>query len=167
MFRRLFTIGLLMLCVGYATFLAWQERGYRERLATPLPVSAPASAPPVPAPLDTTAIATVFGLTAATPLQPSAEPLSLQASFVSADGLSRALLADAQGARIYTVGDQLPGGSVLRRVEANRVVLWNKGREEVLMLQTSAVRFLHRSEGQAEAPATSTRYLRPHVGQPE
>ncbi|MEZ1317256.1 type II secretion system protein N [Pseudomonas fluorescens] len=167
MFRRLFSIGLLMLCMGYAAFLAWQERGYREGLAAPLPAAAPASVPAVPAPLDTTAVATVLGLAAATPMQPSAEALSLQASFVSADGLSKALLAGAEGARIYTVGDELPGGSVLRRVEANRVVLWNKGREEVLTLQTSAVRFLHRAEDQPEAPAPSTRYLRPRVGQPE
>jgi hypothetical protein len=27
---------------------------------------------------------------------------------------------------MYQVGERLPGGSVLRRVEANQVVLWNK-----------------------------------------
>ena len=120
-------------------------------------------------PLDPTAVATVLGLSAEAALRPSAEPLTLQASFVLGTGLSRALLADGQGSRIYQVGDQLPGGSVLRRVEANQVVLWNKGREEVLALQTSAVSFLRRLDSQAEvqAPATPARYLRPLPGQSE
>ena len=47
------------------------------------------------------------------------------------------------------MGEPLPGGSVLRRVEADRVVLWNKGREEVLTLQPSATRFLRRLDPQA------------------
>jgi hypothetical protein len=166
---RLSVFFLLLLSVGYAVLLAWQEWRFRLGLAAPAPVVATVAAPVVRAPLDTTAVITVLGLTAQAPLRPSAEPLTLQASFVLDNGLSRALLADAQGARMYQVGDQLPGGSVLRRVEANQAVLWNKGREEVLTLQTSAARFLQRFDGQTEAapPAISTRYLRPHAGQPE
>jgi type II secretory pathway component PulC len=43
---------------------------------------------------------------------------------------------------MYQVGERLPGGSVLRRVEANQVVLWNKGREERLTLQPPVAHFL-------------------------
>ncbi|MBK5352961.1 hypothetical protein JFU37_10630 [Pseudomonas sp. TH41] len=155
--------------VGYGVFLAWQEWRFRERLGSPMPFTATITTQPVIEPLETTAIATVLGLTASTTLLPSAEPLTLQASFVLNTGLSIALLADSQGSRIYQVGAQLPGGAVLRRVEANRVVLWNKGREELLMLQPSGERFLRRFESQAEPqiPVISTRYIRPFSGPSE
>ncbi|CAI8919321.1 general secretion pathway protein C [Pseudomonas serbica] len=157
---------LLVMPLGYAVLLIWQEWHFRERLASPpLPVWAP-TAVPVHIPLDATAVASVLGLTQGTSLLASAEPLTLQASFVLSNGLSRALLADAQGSRIYQMGERLPGGSVLRRVEANQVVLWNKGREERLALQPSAASFLRRFEspGDTQSSAVSTRYLRPVSG---
>ncbi|MCP1499228.1 hypothetical protein J2Y86_003935 [Pseudomonas migulae] len=167
--RRLSTLCLLVIPVGYAAFLAWQEWGFRTSLASPLPFTATVPTPPSRAPLDTTAVATVLGLATETTMMPSAEPLTLHASFVLDTGLSRALLADAQGSRVYQVGDQLPGGSVLRRVEVNQAVLWNKGREEVLTLQTSAERFLRQldSSPNPQTPASSTRFLRPLSGQSE
>ncbi|MEG0859146.1 MAG: hypothetical protein RSD81_10270 [Pseudomonas sp.] len=166
---RTFTRCLLIAFIGYAALLAWQEWRFRQSLAMPLSFTAPVATPMPHTPLDTTAVVTVLGLSAETAMQPSAEPLTLQASFVLGEGLSRALLADGQGSRIYQVGDQLPGGSVLRRVEVNQAVLWNKGREEVLTLQSTGGRFLHRFDSQAEAqtPAISARYLRPHSGQSE
>ncbi len=169
MSRRLSTLCLLVMSAGYATFLAWQEWGFRKTLAPPLSFAATLPAPTPRAPLDTTAVATVLGLATETSLLPSAEALTLQASFVLDTGLSRALLADAQGSRIYQVGDQLPGGSVLRRVEANQAVLWNKGREEVLTLQSSSASFLRQldSPSQPPTPVSSTRFLRPLSGQSE
>lgn len=169
MSRRLCILGLLGLGAGYGTFLTWQESSFRESLARPMTVPAPASKPMPRVPLDATAIITVFGLSTESTLLPSAEPLTLQASFVRATGLSSALLAHGPGSRIYRVGDPLPGGSVLRRVEANQVVLWNKGREEVLKLQPPAALFLHRLQSQTETPVPvlSTRYLRPHTGESE
>ncbi|WP_223436012.1 MULTISPECIES: type II secretion system protein N [unclassified Pseudomonas] len=166
---RLCTLGLLLVTVAYGSFLVWQEWGFRQSRVAPMLVVSTIATPPSPAPLDTTAVATVLGLTAGATLLASAEPLTLQASFVLATGLSRALLADAQGSRIYQVGDPLPGGSVLRRVEADRAVLWNKGREEVLTLQTSATQLLRRFDPQAEAPApaTSAHFLRPLSGPSE
>ncbi|VVN45288.1 hypothetical protein PS862_00402 [Pseudomonas fluorescens] len=161
---------LLILPIGYGAFLAWQEWHFRQSLASPLPIDTAASMTPSSrAPIDATAVATVLGLAAETTLLPSAEPLSLQASFILGTGLSKALLADSQGARIYQVGERLPGGSVLRRVESNHVVLWNKGREELLTLQRSAARFLRRFESQADPQisAISSRYLRPLSGQSE
>lgn len=160
---------LLAVPAGYAVLLIWQEWHWRERLATPpLPVVA-STAVPVHVPLDATAVASVLGLTEGASLLASAEPLTLQASFVLSSGLSRALLADAQGPRMYQVGERLPGGSVLRRVEANQVVLWNKGREERLTLQPPAARFLRQLEspGDTQAPTISTRYLLPVSGPSE
>ena len=85
-------------------------------------------------------LATVLGLVPQTRLRASTQNLTLQASFIARNGLSKALLADAQGSRVYVVGEHLPGGSTLRRVSADHVVLWNKGREERLMLQTGGLR---------------------------
>jgi type II secretory pathway component PulC len=166
---RFCTAGLLILPVAYAVFVLWQERQYRDHLAQPIPTVTAAIPEPARVLMDATAVATVFGLTPQTTLLASAEPLTLQASFVVSNGLSRALLADAQGSRIYQVGERLPGGSVLRRVDAQHVVLWNKGREEQLALQPSAVRFLRPLDSTAESPAAtmSTRFLRPLSGPSE
>jgi hypothetical protein len=160
---------LLVICAGYGGFLSWQESAFRKSLAAPLSFAATDTTASPREPLDTTAVATVLGLVAETTLLPSAEPLTLHASFVVGTGLSRALLAGTQGSRIYQVGDSLPGGSVLRRVEANQAVLWNKGREEVLTLQTPVSRFLRRFGASAEAPtpAKSTHFLRSLPGQSE
>lgn len=164
---------LLVVPISYAAFLVWQEWHFREKISTPAPFVASAIRSPSLELLDTTAIATVLGLADEAARLPSAEPLTLQASFVVASGMSKALLADAQGSRIYQVGEQLPGGSVLRRIEPNQVVLWNKGREELLTVQSSSTRFLRRFESQ-DTPhhlPVSTRYLSPHLpprpGQPE
>lgn len=167
--RRVSAAGLLILSLGYAVFLAWQEWQFREHLPRPSAAAPATRSVPVRVPLDVTAVAMVFGLTTeATPLI-SAEPLTLQASFVISNGLSKALLADAQGPRLYQVGERLPGGSILRRVEARQVVLWDKGREERLSLQPPAARFLRQlqSPTDAQAPAISTRYLRPLSGPSE
>ena len=164
---------MLFVPISYAAFLVWQEWHFRASIAAP--VSLVASTIPAPSRelLDTTAISIVLGIADEAARLPSAEPLSLQASFVVASGMSKALLADAQGSRIYQVGEQLPGGSVLRRIESNQVVLWNKGREELLTVQSSSTRFLRRFESQ-DTPhhlPVSTRHpsphLPPHPGQPE
>jgi len=166
MLRRSF---LLVIAISYAAFLVWQEWDFRANISTPssfVTSTLPASSRET---LDTTAIATVLGLADESARLPSAELLSLQASFVVASGVSRALLADSQGSRMYQVGEQLPGGSVLRRVEPNQVVLWNKGREELLTLQPSGERFLRRLESPAapNAAAASSRFLRPLFGPSE
>jgi hypothetical protein len=160
---------LLGLPVVFGVFLVWQEWELRERLASPLPIAVPPAPAPLREPLVTGAVATVFGLTTQTALPPSAEPLTLQASFVGAGGGSKALLGDAENARFYQVGERLPGGSVLRRVEADQVVLWNNGREEWLKLQPSAPPVLRRVEpSNSPSPAVSTaRFFRPLGGQSE
>jgi len=167
---RIFSsLSLWALPVACAVFLAWQEWAFRHAQRLPLPVAVPLPAAPVPGPLNTTAVATVFGLATHTALQPSAESLTLQATFVADSGLSKALISTAQEARLYRVGEDLPSGSVLRRVEAQHVVLWNKGREELLPLAPPASAFLTHLSAPAEAkPAEiSARFLRPLAGQSE
>lgn len=162
---RLRTIGLLLIPTAYATFLSWQEWRFRERLVQP--ASPVANADPAPTrstpTLDASAVATLMGLTTAVVMHGSSEPLTLRASFVASGHSSRALLADAQGAQMYRLGERLPGGSILRRVEARQVVLWNNGREELLALQPAAERFLRPVEPslQTSAAVPSRRYLRP------
>jgi hypothetical protein len=166
---RLGRLFLYVLPVTCAVFLVWQERNFREQLAKPPPAIAAPSALPARQPLDATAVSSVFGLSTGTTLQPSAEPLTLQGSFVVSNGLSKALLSNAQGSRLYQVGERLPGGSVLRRVEFNQVVLWNKGREELLTLAPSTARFLQRLDPSvaAQPVTTAARFLRPSSGQTE
>ncbi|MCX2897363.1 type II secretion system protein N [Pseudomonas mandelii] len=170
--RALVVLGkslLLVIPVAYSAFLVWQEWRFRQSVITPAPAAVSNSTVPGREELDATAVATVLGFTTDATRQASTESLALQASFVITSGLSKALLADSQGARMYQVGDPLPGGSVLRRVEPGQVVLWNKGREELLKLQPSAGRFLRRFELQ-EAPHTArvpARFLRPISGPAE
>ena len=158
----------LTLPVGVAVFLVWQERQFRERLATQPADIVPLQTVPAREPLEAASIALVFGLTTQATPQPSAEPLTLQASFVS-NGSSKALLANAQGSRLYQVGERLPGGSVLRRIEPHQVALWNKGREELLTLVPSEARFLRALESSVDSRpvTTTTRFIRPLSGQPE
>jgi hypothetical protein len=160
---------LLVVPLVYGAFLGWQEWRYREQLVLPTPVEISRAAPAPPLALDATAVATVLGLTTDADRLPSAEPLTLQASFVVTHGLSRVLLADSQGARIYQVGERLPGGSVLRRIEATHAVLWSKGREELLTLQPPVTGFLQRldPDGKSTVPSASPRFLRPLAGQSE
>lgn len=160
---------LLFLPLVYAGFLVWQEWQFRESLDSVLPIAAAIATPPVHKLLDGEAVATVLGLTPEAARALSVEPMSLQASFVLDTGLSKALLADSQGSRLYQVGDRLPGGSVLRRVEVNQVVLWNKGREELLTLRAPVAPLLRPVDSRTEpqTPAISKRYLRPLTGPSE
>jgi hypothetical protein len=165
-------LGLLCWCalpLGSAVFLVWQERSFREQLATPSAFISTPAVPPAREPFDVTAVASIFGLSPGATLQPSAEPLTLQGSFVLSSGLSKALLGNGQGSRLYQVGERLPGGSVLRRVEATQVVLWNNGREELLTLMPPAARFVQRLDPAVVAPPQTSpaRYLRPLSGPSE
>ncbi|UZE24235.1 hypothetical protein LOY67_02105 [Pseudomonas sp. B21-056] len=153
----------------HGLFLAGQEWRFRQALSREIPAVAESPVVPVASRPNVQAVAIVLGLVPEGAHSPSAEPMTLQASFVIARGLSRALLADAAGARIYRVGERLPSGSVLRRVEADHVTLWRSGREERLALQQEAKPWLRRVSLEAERPATaqSSQYIRPVAGQSE
>ncbi|SFB59636.1 Type IV pilus biogenesis [Pseudomonas sp. NFIX10] len=166
---RLPTTILVLVPLLYGVLLAGQEWRYRQAVARAVPVVGDSSTVPVRALPNVQAVATVFGLTPEDAQAPSTEPITLQASFVAGQGLSRALLADAAGPRIYQVGERLPGGSVLRRVETSHVTLWRNGREERLALQPAAKPLLRRlslEDGRHAAPHSS-QYLRPVAGQSE
>ena len=127
---------LWILPLGYGVYLFDNEVRTRDHLLARSVLPAAPAQQALPAiEFNPEAIATVLGLAEHAANVRSAEPLTLRASFVSSAGISRALLAGADGERLYQVGESLPGGSVLRRVEVSRVVLWRKGREEVLTLQ--------------------------------
>ena len=153
-------------CFGYGAHLAWQEWLYRQALA--VPVIAPARPAPAPAlePFQPEAIASVLGLAPQGALAHSAEPLELRASLVSSHGASQALLAGSQQARFYRVGERLPGGSVLRRVEVSYVVLWRNNREERLLLKPPGRHVLPAGQTPATPAQATSLYLRPLAEQP-
>ena len=162
------SLALCVLPLGYAALSLWGERVFRQALPV-LPTVQAINRPTLVerAPLNHAAVATVMGLVAQDALARSREPLKLQASFVSSAGDSRALLAGANGQRIYRVGESLPGGSVLRRIESGRVLLWRNGREELLALEPTGrttLRALKESIPGVAAPAASL-YLRPTATQ--
>ncbi|MGX1172625.1 hypothetical protein AB7M32_001350 [Pseudomonas sp. R151218B TE3479] len=160
---------LMLVPLLYGVLLAGQEWRFRQALGRDVPVVSDSPVAPHRDLPNVQAVATVLGLAPEGTQAPSAEPITLQASFVADQGLSRALLADAAGPRIYQVGERLPGGSVLRRVEASHVTLWRNGREERLALQPSAkplLRQLSLEDGGHAAPHSS-QYLRPVAGQSE
>jgi type II secretory pathway component PulC len=153
----------------HGVFLAGQEWRFRHSLGREVPVVGESPVVAVERSPNVQAVATVLGLAPAGAHLPSAEPMTLQASFVVTHDLSRALLADTAGARIYRVGERLPSGSVLRRVEADHVTLWRNGREERLALQQEAKPWLRRLSPEDERPATahSSQYIRPVAGHSE
>ncbi|MDO7897878.1 type II secretion system protein N [Pseudomonas citrulli] len=159
---------LVLVPLLYAGLLVEREWRFRQDLGRAVPALAPPPAAARDLP-NVQAVATVLGLAPEGAHAPSTEPLTLQASFVVDQGLSRALLADATGPRIYQVGERLPGGSVLRRVEPGHVMLWRNGREERLALQPTAQPLLRPvNAGHArQAKQFSSQYLRPVTGQTE
>ena len=145
----------------------WQEWSYRTSLPD-LIVLKPleAAAPLTPVAFSPDAIATVLGFAPQGAAVRSAEALTLRASLVSSEGQSRALLAGAHEARFYGVGERLPGGSVLRRIEVSRVVLWRNGREESLVLESAGQYLLPVTRADAPKAQPASTYLRPVAEQP-
>lgn len=165
--RLILTLGLIALPVGVTLWHAWQEWAYRTALPgltalTPLE-AAPPSKPVV---FNPNGIATVLGFAPQGAAVRSAEALTLRASLVSSQGQSRALLAGTSEARFYSVGDRLPGGSVLRRIEVSRVVLWRNGREESLVLESAGQYLLPVTRADAPKAQPASTYLRPVAEQP-
>lgn len=166
--RGLWLLRLLLACLVllYAAYLFRGEVQASAARSTVLPVTQPSEAPQVVAvPLNFPALVTVLGLQAQGPLARSSEALRLQASFITRDGESRALLAGSSGAQVYRVGERLPGGSVLRRVEPGHVVLWRNGREESLVLGSggSSTSMLRESVTPGSVGRNPHRFIRPLV----
>lgn len=118
-----------------AAVLSWQEFDFRRQLAasanvppTPLEIAPPLAAP---API---ALAALLGLQPLEAVASSLEKLALRGVFLATAGASRVLLADGDQQRFFAVGERLPSGSSIRRIEPQAVVLWRDGREERLAL---------------------------------
>ncbi|KIQ57581.1 hypothetical protein RL74_20190, partial [Pseudomonas fluorescens] len=90
---------LVLVPLLYAGWLVEREWRFRQALGRDMPVVA--AAPATRGLPNVQAVATVLGLAPEGAHAASAEPMTLQASFVVDQGLSRALLADAAGPRIY------------------------------------------------------------------
>lgn len=151
---------------GYGVFLAWQEWLFRQSVVVPALKPAHTEPPPVSTAFNPDAIASVLGFSPRGALVQSPESLVLRASFVSSQGPSQALLDDASEARFYTVGERLPGGSVLRRVEVSYVVLLRNGREERLGLKPAAQYLLPDASLNSLKTQAAPLYLRPVAEQP-
>ncbi|MBF8721137.1 type II secretion system protein N [Pseudomonas guariconensis] len=143
--------------------MTWREMagpGVASATIATLPV-APASAAEKPLPVATLALA--FGFQAPGQPQSSRSDITLKATFVSSQGDARALVKSANGDAIHRVGDRLPGGGVLRRIDVRSIVLWLNGREEVVSLSASASPVFQPSgstTGAASVSSSSPRLLR-------
>lgn len=120
-----------LLVVGWA---GWQ--GVQEYYLRLLPVPAPPLTMPSPAPgtFDGGDIALLFGLG---PQAPAGEPVAshdVKAILAARDGQGVALIASAGQQHLYRVGDALPSGAVVRRIEPGRVIIWHARREHTLSL---------------------------------
>lgn len=114
-------------------------------------------------PLPTAALELAFGFSAPGERASSQAGLVLEACIVSSRGDARALLASRDGRGVYRVGDRLPGGSVLRRIDVHAITLWVEGREEILSLSGTHATLFHPSGSAAASgrhPADSPRLLR-------
>jgi len=160
----LFGSAFLLLPLCYGCVLFWHERAWRDALPV-LEILLPsqASVEYERPSFNPDAIASLLGLVAQESLARSIEALVLRGSFVSSAGDSRALLSGTEGERTYQLGDTLPGGSVLRRIEVAQVVFWRNGREEVLPIEMLAKRSLLPLESVSHAvpEASATLYLQP------
>lgn len=163
--RYLWVVSTVLL-IAYGACLTWQEWLFRQSVEVPVFTPLQTNPEQAPASFNPDSIAAVLGLSAGEALIRSAEPLELRASFVASQGQSHALLDDGEQARFYTVGERLPGGSVLRRVEVSHVVLWRNGREEHLALKPAAQYLLPVANSSLQKAQAASLHLRPIAEQP-
>lgn len=96
--------------------------------------------------LAASALAVAFGFKPAGAPKPSLLDITLKASFVSSRGEARALVAGPGVEAVYRVGDRLPDGGVLRRIEGRAITFWFNGREHVVAL-TGSKAFIFQPSG--------------------
>lgn len=128
-----------------------------------LQAGAQTHSPMLEQPLPTAALSLAFGFSAPGELASSQAGLVLKACLVPSRGEARALVASRDGDGVYRVGDRLPGGSVLRRIDVRSIALWVDGREETLLLSGAHAMLFHPSGSAAtsgRAAADSPRLLR-------
>ncbi|RII74653.1 hypothetical protein [Pseudomonas monteilii] len=122
-----------------------------------------APAPTAQKPLPTATLALAFGYSAPVGQAASQAELVLKACFVPSLGHARALVASREGESLYRVGDRMPGGSVLRRIDVRSITLWDGEREQRLALPGSRANVFVQSGSppvRGPASADSPRLLR-------
>nr|WP_237142281.1 type II secretion system protein N [Pseudomonas gregormendelii] len=134
-------------CLLLCAWLSWLGHGsWLLSNATPTSeANHQASARPVAtAPLNNSAIARLFGaVPAADTLNTPRVPLDLLGSLLESNPqLSRALIGSPQGSRFYQIGQPLPGGGSLRRIDATQVLILRNGVEQTLTLATAKTSLL-------------------------
>lgn len=144
--------GLLLLLVMVAGgWMAWKDVLFRREWQVP-----EVAAPPVPshqpsATLKVRTSALAFGLLSSEQAPQSTEQLLLKAIIFAPQGDSRALIGAQGREEVYRIGDSVPGGSVLRQIGAQQIVLWRAGREERLPLVPPYRHLLATEEALAQA----------------
>jgi len=123
---------LLVMAVGGG--MAWKEVMFRRGWQPPEVTVAPLPSTQPSTPLDVRTSALAFGLKSSEQAPSSTEQLLLKAIVLAPQGESRALIGAQGREAVYRIGDSVPGGSVLRHIEAQHIVLWRAGREERLPL---------------------------------
>lgn len=149
-------------------WLAWLSRGSWQQLqsletaaniAPPAQTTAPLETP------DPLAIAQLFGVMPQAADTSIAEvPLNLLASLQESTAeQSRALIASPDGSRFYRIGETLPGGAVLRQIDATHVLIQRLGNELSLPLNTSTSSLLTpvTSADELSADAITGRLVQP------
>ncbi len=122
-----------------------------------------APAPTVQQPLPTATLALAFGYSAPIGQAAGQAELVLKACFIPSLGHPRALVASREGESLYQVGDRMPGGSVLRRIDVRSITLWDGERERTLALSGSRANVFVQSGStpvRGPASADSPRLLR-------
>jgi type II secretory pathway component PulC len=106
----------------------------------------------------------LFGLTShqSGPTARSVERLEFVGSYRSNEPAASFVVLAASGIeKVYRVGELLPGGSQLRRVEPGRAVLWYEGREQVLELDQTPVTLIPSTGKRGQLPLpTPLQYMR-------
>ncbi|PVZ43066.1 hypothetical protein N430_00753 [Pseudomonas sp. CC120222-01a] len=142
--------------------LAWREVT-RPGLVEAVGQVSVASALPAKQLLPTATLALAFGFSEPGERLASQAGLVLKACFIPSRGQTRALVGSREGDSFYSVGERLPGGSVLRRIDVGAITLWVDGREETLTLSGGRANVFVQSGSSAvrgPAPADSPRLLR-------
>lgn len=141
----------LALPVLVGAFLLWREGQAVAHWQMQVPALVAPTTVEAQPPLAVAALALAFGFQAADAQASTRSDITLKASFVSSLGEARALVSSNAKDAIYRVGDRLPGGGVVRRIESRAITLWVDGREETLGL-AAATGTLLRSVSMATSP---------------
>ncbi|MFJ5298110.1 protein XcpP [Pseudomonas sp. NPDC088368] len=149
--------------IGYGYYLVLSEKQIRATLAvTPVAVNADPPSHAAMNPINTHALLTSMGFLTSDKPRQSTESAIVKGIFMASDGTSVVLLSVAGRAQRYRLGDRLPGGSVLRKVESGRVLLSNNGLETFLPLSANYPRTLVTTG----APSSVPMHLKPQTAMP-